>query len=28
VPGEDGIDPAKSDWGKLDVKSIIQAVLR
>ncbi|MBU3896922.1 MAG: DNA-directed RNA polymerase subunit A' [Nanoarchaeota archaeon] len=28
IPGEDGIDPAKSDWGILDVKSIIQAVLR
>ncbi|MDD5417013.1 MAG: DNA-directed RNA polymerase subunit A' [Candidatus Aenigmarchaeota archaeon] len=28
TPGEDGIDPGKSDWGILDVKSIIQAVLR
>lgn len=28
VPGEDRIDPAKSEWGKLDVKSLVQAVLR
>jgi DNA-directed RNA polymerase subunit A' len=28
TPGEDNIDPAKSDWGELDVKSIVQAVLR
>jgi DNA-directed RNA polymerase subunit A' len=28
VPGEDNIDPAKSDWGILDVRSIVQAVLR
>ncbi|MFQ6020482.1 MAG: DNA-directed RNA polymerase subunit A' [Candidatus Aenigmatarchaeota archaeon] len=28
VPGEDGIDPAKSDWGILDVRSIVQSVLR
>ena len=27
-PGEDGINPAKSDWGKLDVRAIVQAVLR
>ncbi|MBU3904832.1 MAG: DNA-directed RNA polymerase subunit A' [Nanoarchaeota archaeon] len=27
TPGEDKIDPAKSDWGVLDVKSIIQSVL-
>lgn len=27
-PGEDRIDPAKSDWGILDVKSIVQSVLR
>jgi len=26
--GEDRIDPAKSDWGVLDVKSIVQSVLR
>jgi len=24
--GEDGIDPAKSDWGKLDIKSIISTI--
>jgi len=28
VPGEDRIDPAKSDWGILDVRSIVQSVLR
>ncbi len=28
VPGEDRIDPSKSDWGLLDVDSIIQAVVR
>ena len=28
TPGEDKIDPAKSDWGELDVRSIIQSVLR
>jgi DNA-directed RNA polymerase subunit B len=28
VPGEDKIDPAKSSWGELDVKSIVQSVLR
>ena len=28
TPGEDGIDPAKSDWGKLDVRNIVQSVLR
>lgn len=27
-PGEDNIDPAKSDWGKLDVRSIVQSVLK
>ena len=27
-PGEDYIDPAKSDWGVLDVRSIVQSVLR
>jgi len=27
-PGEDRIDPAKSDWGILDVNSIVQSVLR
>jgi DNA-directed RNA polymerase subunit B len=26
--GEDKIDPAKSDWGSLDIKSIVQSVLR
>ena len=26
--GEDKIDPAKSDWGTLDIKSIIQSVIR
>jgi DNA-directed RNA polymerase subunit A' len=28
VPGEDGIDPAKSDWGKLDVRNIVRSVLK
>ena len=28
IPGEDKIDPAKSDWGFLDIKSIVQSVLR
>jgi DNA-directed RNA polymerase subunit B len=28
TPGEDCIDPSKSDWGFLDVNSIIQAVVR
>ncbi|MBU5557941.1 MAG: DNA-directed RNA polymerase subunit A' [Candidatus Aenigmatarchaeota archaeon] len=28
VPGEDMIDPAKSDWGTLDVRAIVQSVLR
>lgn len=28
VPGEDKIDPSKSDWGFLDIKSIVQSVLR
>jgi len=28
TPGEDNIDPAKSDWGSLDVKAIVQSVLR
>jgi DNA-directed RNA polymerase subunit A' len=27
VPGEDWIDPAKSDWGILDVRAIAQSVL-
>jgi DNA-directed RNA polymerase subunit A' len=27
VPGEDRIDPAKSDWGMLDVRSIVQSVV-
>jgi DNA-directed RNA polymerase subunit A' len=27
VPGEDGVDPAKSDWGKIDVRNIIQSVI-
>ncbi len=26
TPGEDGIDPSKSDWGKLDVKKIAVAI--
>jgi DNA-directed RNA polymerase subunit A' len=26
MPGEDNIDPAKSDWGKLDVKGIVASV--
>jgi len=28
VPGEDLIDPAKSDWGTLDVRAIVQSVLK
>jgi DNA-directed RNA polymerase subunit A' len=28
TPGEDNIDPSKSDWGFLDVKTAIQSVLR
>lgn len=28
VPGEDKIDPAKSEWGFLDVRNIVQSVLR
>ncbi len=28
VPGEDMIDPAKSDWGTLDIRAIVQSVLR
>ena len=28
VPGEDIIDPAKSDWGFLDINSIVQGVIR
>jgi DNA-directed RNA polymerase subunit A' len=28
TPGEDNIDPAKSDWGELDVRAIVQSVLR
>ena len=28
TPGEDNIDPAKSDWGSLDVRTIIQSILR
>nr|NIO44259.1 DNA-directed RNA polymerase subunit A' [Candidatus Aenigmarchaeota archaeon] len=28
VPGEDRIDPSKSEWGFLDVKSIVQSVVR
>ncbi len=27
-PGEDGIDPAKSDWGILDVKNIAMTLMR
>ncbi len=27
VPGEDGIDPAKSDWGELDVESVARSVI-
>ena len=26
--GEDKIDPSKSDWGNLDIKSIVHSVLR
>ena len=28
TPGEDGIDPAKSDWGILDMRAIVQSVAR
>jgi DNA-directed RNA polymerase subunit A' len=28
TPGEDNIDPSKSDWGFLDVKSLVQSVAR
>jgi DNA-directed RNA polymerase subunit A' len=28
TPGEDNIDPSKSDWGFLDVKSIVKSVIR
>jgi len=28
IPGEDNIDPSKSDWGFLDVKSIVKSVIR
>ncbi len=28
TPGEDRMDPAKSDWGILDVRSIVQSVVR
>jgi len=28
VPGEDKIDPSKSNWGFLDVESIVQSVIR
>jgi len=28
LPGEDNIDPSKSSWGDLDVKSIVQSVIR
>jgi len=28
VPGEDGIDPMKSDWGILDVRNIVRSVLK
>lgn len=27
TPGEDGIDPSKSDWGKLDVKKIAASIV-
>ena len=26
TPGEDGIDPSKSDWGKIDVNRVIERV--
>ncbi len=26
IPGEDGVDPSKSDWGKIDVKKIAVAI--
>ena len=28
VAGEDKLDPAKSDWGTLDVRSIVQSIVR
>ncbi|HLC51045.1 MAG TPA: DNA-directed RNA polymerase subunit A' [archaeon] len=28
VPGEDFIDPAKADWGKLDLRAIVQTVVK
>ena len=28
TPGEDNIDPSKSDWGFLDVRSIVQSIAR
>ena len=28
VAGEDRLDPAKSDWGTLDIDSIVQSVIR
>jgi DNA-directed RNA polymerase subunit B len=28
LPGEDGIDPSKSDWGSLDVRSIVQSIAK
>ncbi len=28
TPGEDGIDPAKSDWGILDVRNIVRSVIK
>ncbi len=28
VPGEDCIDPAKSDWGVLDVRNIVRSVIK
>ncbi len=28
VPGEDGIDPAKSDWGILDVRNIVRSMIK
>ncbi len=27
VPGEDGIDPSKSEWGELNIRNIIQSIL-
>ena len=28
IPGEDKIDPSRSSWGELDVRSIVQSVIR